>query len=106
MFSQPEEKLWLVVQDYSGALDADLEKPGQGLTRGFKLEKNSVIKLGRVRLRVRDIDYAEDLPFRQSKIEEVKDQNQPRPKKDQSNPNNSESVLDINEIQLIEEAQN
>ena len=28
--------------------------------RGIRLEKNSVIKMGRVRLRVRDIDYADD----------------------------------------------
>ena len=51
-----------------------------------------------MRLRVRDIDYAEDVPFRQSKIEEAKDQSQPKPKKDQNDQNNSESVLDINEI--------
>ena len=57
-----------------------------------------------MRLRVRDIDYAEDVPFRQSKIEEAKDQSQPKPKKDQNDQNNSESALDINEIQLIEEA--
>ena len=29
--------------------------------RGVKLEKNCVIKMGRVRLRVRDIDYADDV---------------------------------------------
>ena len=28
--------------------------------RGIKLEKNSVLKMGRVRLRVRDIDYADE----------------------------------------------
>ena len=31
--------------------------------RGIKLEKNSVIKLGRVRFRVRDIDYADKKDF-------------------------------------------
>ena len=29
--------------------------------RGVKLEKNCVIKMGRVRLRVRDIDYADEV---------------------------------------------
>ena len=33
---------------------------------GIKLEKNSVIKMGRVRLRVRDIDYS----TKQSKVPE------------------------------------
>ena len=28
-------------------------------TKGFKLEKNSIIRMGRIRLRVRDIDYPE-----------------------------------------------
>lgn len=60
LFSQPEEKLWLVVQDYQGGLESESynlqatkEVP---IKRGFKIEKNSVIKLGRVRLRVREID--------------------------------------------------
>lgn len=96
MFSQPEEKLWLVVQDYTGALDTDLEKPAQGLKRGFKLEKNSVIKLGRVRLRVRDIDYADDKPFQSPIInQDTKDKSE---KKEKSNNPNEESALDINEI--------
>ena len=65
LFSLPEEKLWLVVQDYQGGLEKESynqvsanESKG-GLKRGFRLEKNSVIKFGRVRLRVRDVDYAE-----------------------------------------------
>lgn len=59
MFSQPEEKLWLVVKNYNGVLESN---PSQtfGEKRGIKLEKNSIIKMGRVRLRVRDIDYPED----------------------------------------------
>ena len=59
MFSQPEEKLWLVVKHYNGAIQ---HSPASMIEskRGIKLEKNSVIKMGRVRLRVRDIDYAED----------------------------------------------
>jgi hypothetical protein len=28
-------------------------------TKGLKLEKNSIIRMGRIRLRVRDIDYPE-----------------------------------------------
>lgn len=56
MFSAPEEKLWLVVKHYNGAIE---HCPSSNVDnkRGIKLEKNSVIKMGRVRLRVRDIDY-------------------------------------------------
>ena len=59
MFSAPEEKLWLVVRQYNGTLD---NSPASLVDnkRGIKLEKNSVIKMGRVRLRVRDIDYPVD----------------------------------------------
>jgi hypothetical protein len=32
---------------------------GKANSRGYRLEKNDVIKFGRVRLRVRDIDYAD-----------------------------------------------
>ena len=28
-------------------------------TKGLKLEKNTIIRMGRIRLRVRDIDYPE-----------------------------------------------
>lgn len=59
MFSQPEEKLWLVVKHYNGTLDNSPLNTLDG-RRGIKLEKNSVLKMGRVRLRVRDIDYPED----------------------------------------------
>ena len=60
MFSQPEEKLWLVVKHYNGSLE---KHPGATFDgrKGIKLEKNSIIKMGRVRMRVRDIDYAEDI---------------------------------------------
>lgn len=64
MFSQPEEKLWLIVKDYKGGLilNGDDEDVKKDSNRGLRLEKNSVIKMGRVRLRVRDIDYAPPLP--------------------------------------------
>ena len=61
-FSAPEEKLWLVVRDYQGGVHK-IGPKGDMVSKDFqmagcvKLEKNSVIKLGRVRLRVRDIDY-------------------------------------------------
>lgn len=60
MFSQPEEKLWLVVKHYNGAIE---HSPGATFDskRGIKLEKNSIIKMGRVRMRVRDIDYADEI---------------------------------------------
>jgi hypothetical protein len=54
-FGQPEEKLWIVVKDYQGGLENDSYYMPK---KAVKLEKNSVIKFGRVRLRVREIDYA------------------------------------------------
>lgn len=50
IYTNPEEKLWYVVQNY----------PYQAYkTKGFKLQKNQIIRMGRIRLRIRDIDYPE-----------------------------------------------
>lgn len=50
VYTNPEEKLWYVVSKY----------PKEAYnTKGLKLEKNSIIRMGRIRLRVRDIDYPE-----------------------------------------------
>ena len=50
VYTNPEEKLWFVVSKY----------PKEAYnTKGLKLEKNSIIRMGRIRLRVRDIDYPE-----------------------------------------------
>lgn len=50
IYTNPEEKLWYVVSKY----------PKEAFkTKGLKLEKNSIIRMGRIRLRVRDIDYPE-----------------------------------------------
>ena len=46
LYASPEEKLWLVVKHYQG----------KGANKGYKLQKNDIVKFGRVRLRVRDID--------------------------------------------------
>lgn len=64
LFSCPEEKLWIVVKDYQSSykfINNDLSSANSNheqnnSKRGFKLERNSIIKLGRVRLRVKDID--------------------------------------------------
>jgi len=73
------------------------------LKRGFKIEKNSVIKLGRVRLRVRDIDSADKKPAAKliKKQEKVKTllTSTDKVAKPGSSP------IDINEIELIDEAQ-
>ena len=50
MYQNPEEKLWYVVRHFQG---------GKTPSRGYKLEKNTIVKFGRVRYRVRDIDYGE-----------------------------------------------
>lgn len=66
VFSHPEEKLWLVVKEqwrptlHSDGNAINTSGDDYGQKRGIKLQKNSVIKLGRVRLRVRDIDYGDD----------------------------------------------
>lgn len=50
IYTNPEEKLWYVVNKY----------PKESYnTKGLKLQKNSIIRMGRIRLRVRDIDYPE-----------------------------------------------
>jgi hypothetical protein len=57
-----------------------IEKELPGWTEGLvKLEKNSVIKLGRVRLRVRNIDYAND---NYECVESVSDNNVLKSKKE------------------------
>jgi hypothetical protein len=57
MYANPEEKLWFVVGKQLN--NETGMKHGGG---GIKLEKNSIIRLGRIRLRVRDIDYPEAEP--------------------------------------------
>ena len=47
VYLNPEEKLWYVIKHYQD----------KSSNKGFKLEKNTIVKFGRVRLRVRDIDY-------------------------------------------------
>ena len=49
IYSNPEEKLWHVVKHYSG----------KNQQQGIRLEQGDIIKLGRVRLRVRDVDYSQ-----------------------------------------------
>ncbi len=59
VFQNPEEKLWYVIKHYHGAN----QQPARGSNRnGIRLEKNDIVKFGRVRLRVRDIDYGEKEP--------------------------------------------
>lgn len=53
VYSNPEEKLWFVVGKHLNGVGGDVRPPGTGI----KLEKNSIIRMGRIRLRVRDIDY-------------------------------------------------
>ena len=72
------------------------------MKRGFKIEKNSVIKLGRVRLRVRDIDSADKKPAAKliRKQEKVKTMLTSTDKIAMP----GSSPIDINEIELIDEA--
>lgn len=104
LFSQPEEKLWLVIQDYQGGLESEsynlsAQKNEIPIKRGFRLEKNSVIKFGRVRLRVRDIDTADKATGKQQKVRNALLSKSASKAKEEAN-----SMVDINEIELIEEA--
>lgn len=125
MFSQPEEKLWLVVKHYNGAIEHSPAAQFDG-KRGIKLEKNCVIKMGRVRLRVRDIDYADDVKPIRPILPTGTSPDKSSPAKKPTNSatklkstakvptagtgNNDDfddiGVIDLNEIKLIEEAQN
>ena len=124
MFSMPEEKLWLVVKHYNGAIQHSPAGQFDG-KRGIKLEKNCVIKMGRVRLRVRDIDYADEVkPIRPILPPTSTSPEKGSPRKKPTNsatklkgtakaPTSAENdefddigAIDLNEIKLIEEAQN
>ena len=65
VYLAPEEKLWYVIKHYHGNRDItstnSKQASGSGSSHrsGLRLEKNDIVKFGRVRLRVRDIDYAE-----------------------------------------------
>ena len=61
VYQSPEEKLWFVIKHYHGTRDINQggNHSGNNNKTGLRLEKNDIVKFGRVRLRVRDIDYAE-----------------------------------------------
>jgi hypothetical protein len=65
VYQAPEEKLWYVIKHYHGNREITSNSKsgsggsGNGQRNGLRLEKNDIVKFGRVRLRVRDIDYAE-----------------------------------------------
>ena len=59
VFQNPEEKLWYVIKHYHGAAQQQARNSNRN---GIRLEKNDIVKFGRVRLRVRDIDYGEKEP--------------------------------------------
>ena len=65
MYLAPEEKLWYVIKHYHGSREVtstgskQASASGSGQRIGLRLEKNDIVKFGRVRLRVRDIDYAD-----------------------------------------------
>lgn len=50
VYQNPEEKLWIVIKNYQS----------KTYHKGYRLQKSDIIKVGRIRLRVRDIDYSEE----------------------------------------------
>ena len=93
VYQNPEEKLWVVVKHLT---TKDQQK-------GHRLEKNDIIKLGRIRLRVRDIDYVEKQTpaLEQQKIFSIYNPNvmsitQRKITQDEIHANS----VDINEIEL------
>ena len=93
IYTNPEEKLWYVVSKYP----KDSFK-----SKGLKLEKNTIIRMGRIRLRVRDIDYPE------AKQEpDIKSQKSWSPRSrgnktgvSSNRRNSQDSQLDINDIEI------
>lgn len=74
IYTNPEEKLWFVVSKY----------PKEAYkTKGLKLEKNSIIRMGRIRLRVRDIDYPEPKAVEKS-VADVRSQKSGSPRSQKS----------------------
>jgi len=62
VYQSPEEKLWYVIKHYHSSTTAASSQSSKN--GGIRLEKNDIVKFGRVRLRVRDIDYgAKDTPI-------------------------------------------
>lgn len=64
VYQNPEEKLWYVIKHYHGSSSGsgNSQQARNANRNGLRLEKNDIVKFGRVRLRVRDIDYAEKDP--------------------------------------------
>ena len=58
VYMKPEEKLWYVIKHFHGSHHQTSARNNNN-RNGLRLEKNDIVKFGRVRLRVRDIDYAE-----------------------------------------------
>jgi len=96
IYTNPEEKLWYVVSKYP----KDSFK-----SKGLKLEKNTIIRMGRIRLRVRDIDYPE--PKNDPEVKSQRSQS-PRSYRSRGNKtggssnrrNSNESCVDINDIDI------
>jgi hypothetical protein len=65
VYQNPEEKLWYVIKHYHGSSSGtgNNQQARNANRNGLRLEKNDIVKFGRVRLRVRDIDYAEKDPL-------------------------------------------
>jgi hypothetical protein len=102
VYQNPEEKLWYVIKHYHGQSSGSTGNQ-QSNRNGLRLEKNDIVKFGRVRLRVRDIDYAEkdpEPPQLQIFNQRGSTASQRRPTQDQEMiaPNNSQGQVDINDI--------
>eukprot|EP00347_Sterkiella_histriomuscorum_P021046 403335468 len=67
LYQNHEEKLWLVVKHYQNRTSPQHNK-------GYRLEKNDIVKFGRVRLRVRDIDYSSQESLTNNKTKESNNQ--------------------------------
>ena len=94
VYQNPEEKLWYVIKHFhtSSASSASARNGG------IRLEKNDIVKFGRVRLRVRDIDYADkETPITPQQIG-TNNAEQPRVTQDDV-AQNGQSV-DVNDVDI------
>ena len=97
VYQNPEEKLWYVIKHFHNSSASSASNKNGGI----RLEKNDIVKFGRVRLRVRDIDYADkDTPITAKGVVAVgNNAEQPRATQDDLAQNGGFSI-DVNEVDI------
>jgi hypothetical protein len=94
VYQNPEEKLWYVIKHFHNSSASSASNKNGGI----RLEKNDIVKFGRVRLRVRDIDYAEkETPIT---AQGVVANNAEQPRATQDDLAQNGHSIDVNEVDI------